>query len=772
MNKKIILILIAVLTVAAIINLRFISLDNDISVMLPKNKNIRRSLDFLEDENFSGKVIIWLQLKSSDYTSADLISVSQTLAFNLEGPLIAKVTSGFNQTNFISKAVSLSKYNGQIIKPEKLPEIESKIKPNYIQDRLAAIYKQSLLPASNITMPLIRIDPLGLNSELFSRLQNLSKKLGYKISFKKGSFLTSDGKNAMIVVETPIEITDISGSHQLINHIKKKIDTLPDFVSAKIVAAHLHTISNEAVIKRDILLTATIAAIAFLLLFLFYFKDPKAIFVFILPIASIIVAISLSSFIFDKISYFIIGMGVVVAGISIDYGIHVYVALGNNQSVKKVAKPIIIGVLTTISVFAAFLFSETEGYNQLGIFSILSIVLCLLYAFFLLPVILGKAKKTNLFKISRFKGFDKISLFFWIVAIILFSFFIPQLNFDNNIKNFDGSSEEIIKIEKEFSQTWQSTKEPAIFVTESSDLEQLREKNDTIYAKAVDKIGDNFINFSSIWPSKKTREYRYHRWEEFWKEGNEAKLKNILAEKASIYDISAKAFSPFFDNLYTLEVKNGIPEEISFLKEIQKRFLFKSKDKYKMISFFPDNEKNLKKLIPLTKDDPQSFIVSRNFLGEYISEVVSQEAIFLSIIAGCFILFLTFMLLQSIKLALISLIVPLTSVMAILAISGFSSKALNASSLIAAIVVIGLSIDYGIFMVYDLHHKLKANTPLAVTLSAVTTLLGVGVLLFAQHPILLSIGRVLVTGVLCGYLTAFFVVPALFRLFYTSENVN
>jgi predicted exporter len=78
-------------------------------------------------------------------------------------------------------------------------------------------------------------------------------------------------------------------------------------------------------------------------------------------------------------------------------------------------------------------------------------------------------------------------------------------------------------------------------------------------------------------------------------------------------------------------------------------------------------------------------------------------------------------------------------------------------------VVVGLCVDYGIFVVYACHHQLKTGTHTAVTLSAVTTLVGTGVLLFAQHPILFSIGATMVTGVLAGYASALLVVPSLYR---------
>lgn len=230
------------------------------------------------------------------------------------------------------------------------------------------------------------------------------------------------------------------------------------------------------------------------------------------------------------------------------------------------------------------------------------------------------------------------------------------------------------------------------------------------------------------------------------------------------YDFSENIFSPFFENLYFTEIKQGIPEQIGFLKQLQEKFLFENSNQYQLVSYFPDTSRNLELLEPVSEKVPGSFIVSRKALSSYISRAVSKEVGFLAVLAGVLIFALTFLLLRSFALAFLSLTAPATAVLAMLGIPGLMSKPFNAPAVIAAMVVVGLSIDYGIFMVYNICYKLKAQTPLAVTLSAVTTVIGSGALLFARHPVLFSIGQVLVIGVLTGYLTAFFVIPTLYRI--------
>jgi predicted exporter len=85
-------------------------------------------------------------------------------------------------------------------------------------------------------------------------------------------------------------------------------------------------------------------------------------------------------------------------------------------------------------------------------------------------------------------------------------------------------------------------------------------------------------------------------------------------------------------------------------------------------------------------------------------------------------------------------------------------------------VVVGIVSDYGMFVVYNCKYKFKTGTYLAVSFAAFTTLIGTGVLLFARHPILFSIGVTLTTGVFSGYLSSVIIIPPLYKLWITERN--
>ncbi len=770
-RKRIISVLAAGIILISAIGLRSISFDNNIELMLPANPEILRSMRFLRESNLSDKVILSLRLKSPEYITHDLIQAVDQLENSLKPPLITDVISGVSKADLMQEMHSFMRYVPQLLSEQELSKIAKQITSEGVKTSLSRDYQQLLTPGSGFVTPFIRSDPLGIKIGFLSNIQKLSSSLGYKVQIKDGYFISQDGRNAMLILKTPVRLTDGFGSKNLIEYLHKQLESLPEFISADIIAGHIHTISNEDVMKKDIRLTLTIVSVAFLLLFLFVFRDIRAVLIFIIPLISVLVSINLSAIILGKLSYFIIGMGAVVAGIAVDYGIHVYLAVrtgdGRADAVKKIIKPVIIAALTTISVFTAFFFSSVQGYHQLALFSIISIILCLVCALFILPHLLtGKSYKNLPVMFRKTSSLhsqtsDRICIACWGAIIIAAIVLSRQVEFNSDISQLDGSKQDVIQTEQEFHNVWGGADKPAILVVSGKNLEETLQRNERIYAEAVNM---EFTSFSKLWLSNQTRTANSARWNKFWKQGRELKLRELLQEHGQDYHFSNDAFSPFFKHLYTDEVIENMPEGLTFFNRLKERFILKKADGYQVLSFFPDKDQYIKALSAISSRYPKTFLVSVNTFSRMLSQSVSSEVIFLSGITALLILALTCLLLRNIRLTLLALIPVITGILLILGIMPAIGLSLNAPCVIAGIIVIGLCIDYGIFMVYTCRYNLKTGTRMAVSLSALTTIIGAGALLFAMHPVLFSIGITLVIGVTGGYISALLVIPSLHRL--------
>jgi hypothetical protein len=308
-------------------------------------------------------------------------------------------------------------------------------------------------------------------------------------------------------------------------------------------------------------------------------------------------------------------------------------------------------------------------------------------------------------------------------------------------------------------------------VVPGNTLDEALRRNRLVYRDAMAVVGeDTFSSLARIWPVKEERMENSARWKDFWQQGREAELKRLLREHGAVYNFSDDAFSPFCENLYADSGFEDGLESFRIIARLKKRFIQASRNGYQVLSFFPDEDGFVSQLSQISGHHPGTFLVSRRALSRALSRSVASEIVYLSVIAALLIPILACLLLRDIRLTALALLPVATGIMAVLGIIPVLGLSLNAPSVLSAMVVVGLCIDYGIFTVYACHYRLRTGTNAAVTLSAVTTLIGTGVLVFAQHPILSSIGVTMVTGVLAGYVSSMLVVPSLYRGFAGASD--
>lgn len=776
LNKywKTIIILVGLILIFSIFKLFTIPFNNNVELMLPQNEEFSKSLNFLRESNFSDKIILSLSLNTDDKTVDDLLDTAEQLKNSLKSPLIENVESGVEENNILEDIKEFLEYVPQIITEDELLEIDKEINVKNVKSKLKEGYNKMLSINSMFVSDFIQNDPLNIKTQYLQKLKALVDSIGYRVQFKNGHFVSMDEKHVMLILNTPVFVTDSTESRKLVTYIKQQILLLPNYIDVDIIGGHLHTLSNEDIIKKDITKTVIAMTLILLPLLIFVLKSFRAFLVFIVPVMAIVIAMNLTSYMIGTLSSFVVGLAAVIAGITVDYGIHIYLAMkaGGISKVKEITKPILVGVFTTMGVFASFFFSSINGYKQFAVLTNLSIIISIFLYLVLLPKLFyKKSEKLNIKKLNnktkiRIKG-DRAIALLWVVVIGVFIFFSKGLGFNNNIRDYDGSSDEIFSAEERFHKTWGTENEFAMFVSSGNELEKVLKINENANKLMEESFGEeSFANIAGIYPSIETRRKNLFRWASYWKNHNEEKLKTLLQEQGAVFGYSKEAFKPFFETLYTSYVEeeeenNKDPKLIASLKQ---RFLQNTGSGYYAITYFADKKILVDKAREISEKVQNTFIISRNNMANSISVSVYKEVKKLAWIAGCLIVFLAITLLRNIRLTILALLPVITSIFMILGSFSLLGFSINAPAIIATLVVVGLCIDYGVFIVYDCMNDLGAGTLSAVTLSAVTTIAGGGVLLLATHPVLFYVGITMAIGIFSGYIVAAFVIPSCYRL--------
>ena len=593
-HKKWVLGLVLLVTVCAGVGLFFVRYEGNIDIMLPPDPEITRSMNFLRDSSLSDKILISLEVTDPAKSKKDLFLATDQLAASLTPPLFTKVISGFSVGDVMEEFSTL-RYAPQILGEQDLANIDAQINRAAVAQKMRAIYRQSLRPESIFMSSLSRTDPLGIKVLLLDKLRALPASMGYDVAIEDGHFISRDGRHAMMIIQTTVPMMDSQRSKELIAVLQEQLKQLPAFVSADIICGHLHTVSNERVIKRDIMVASSIASIAFLILFTIIFRDFRAIFVFILPLIAVVWAIIISTAVEGRLSYLVIGFGTAIAGISIDYGLLVYIAMkrgADASQTAKLARLVMIDAVTTMFSFFVLYFSLIHGYHQLALFSMLCVFICLVLSLFVLPLTLSwknyalVSDPTIGDRMKKLHWPAGLSVGIWLLltaAALVLSF---SVQFESDVKKLDGSAPEVLQAEQRFHEVWGGKTNQAIFVVTGKSYEDAMEKNDLIFREAAKAIGpQNISSIALFWSSEKMRRENTERWDRFWKQGRKEKLKNLIRATSSPYGFSERAFQPFFDGLYSHPIEaanaNGL------VARLQERFVVNKDGEYRIMSFLP-----------------------------------------------------------------------------------------------------------------------------------------------------------------------------------------
>ncbi|MBR6034847.1 MAG: MMPL family transporter, partial [Paludibacteraceae bacterium] len=222
---------------------------------------------------------------------------------------------------------------------------------------------------------------------------------------------------------------------------------------------------------------------------------------------------------------------------------------------------------------------------------------------------------------------------------------------------------------------------------------------------------------------------RNDQWSVYWQTHDPQTLISLIQTEAVAVGFRPDAFQPFYDQLLMTQSPN---EQI--------------------------NEK-------MVNDQINDQIVNDQIVN--LSDSFDYLGLVCSIIVFAF-LWLSF---RSIWLALIAFVPMALSWVWILALMQLFGLQFNIVNIILATFIFGQGDDYTIFIVEGLLYEQRTGKPMlpqyrqSILLSALIMLIGIGILVFAQHPAMHSLGTVTLIGMSVVLIMAVTVPPLLFRLF-------
>ena len=774
-----------------------LTFSEDVSKLIPVGKDTDVVTKVFGQLNFADKITVTIHTGPDGspedlamYATAFIDSVSNSCK-----PFVKSVQGQVGDQNIAQTMDFVYSNLPLFLDPADYNSLHKRLSADSIAATVAANYKILMSPTGIVAKEAILRDPLGLSFVALHKLQQLN--IGDDFVLQNGFIMTRD-KTKLLLFITPRLPSTETDQNTIFAYRLKSIQQHLDQqfkrkASANYFGAALIAVANAKQIKSDIILTTSIAMTALMLiLILFYRKIFIPVIIFLPTLFGGLFALALLYFIKGNISAISLGIGSILIGITIDYSLHILTHYKHNSDVKTLYKditmPLIMSSSTTAVAFLCLLFVHSEALQDLGIFAAALVMASAVFSLLLIPHLYKPKYRSGTIKnpIDAIAGYafhkSKLLIGSCTAVIILCFFTYDQVGFNNDLSQLNYIPAEIKAAEKELSESTNLTSKSIYLASYGNSVEEALLHNSALFKKlAAARSGNMILSYSSIGGialSETEQRRRIADWNVFWDDHTKTELQRNLINEGTKAGFKSNTYQRFFDHLET----NFKPISIDAFRSLEamqmNEFIVEKNGFYTVSTLVKVKPKQREHFVAMVSAQTNVVVIDRQQLNESFLEKLKTDfntLINYSFIAVVLILFFFF---RRIELVIISCIPIVITGIVTAGIMGIFNIELNIFSTIVCTLIFGHSVDFSIFMTSALQKEYTNGSNeiaiyrTSIILAVITTILGIGALIFAKHPALQSISSVSLIGVMAALIITFIFYPLLFRIVLSKRANN
>jgi len=767
---------------AAILAAR-VHLDGDVGRLLPDSDPGLRQTSAVVGRAMQ-KVVIDLGLPDARedrlellMTAADRLAAEMEASENVERARATMLDGDLLETSELLVAGV-----PRLLDPERLGEVEARLEPTAIRASLATLARRAHEPDAGWLLSEALRDPFGISGLVLGEMDGMLA--GFQdVSLHKGYITTADGSHLLMFVEPAVRPTDTEGSLSLLAELDEAFDRLratPELkgIELRHLGAHRSTIDNQDSIRRDVLLTSFLGGIFVALVAILTLARTWWGLLAMLPAGfGGLVALGAVSLVRDSVATPVLGFGVALLGISVDYSIHVLYRLDARGS-RLPVRALFMGATTTAFAFLALGVSSLPALREVGWLGAIGIVAAAVFAVAVLPALAGRPadrrKRLDLKRLLARGGARPArgTLVLALLATAVLAAGVSRLRFDGEVSRLSSLSPAAAADEAAIKQSWgEAFRTAQVVVAGASFQEALARDREVLEvleeARTAGALRD-FSSLSSLLPTVAEQEHRLASWRAFWSIERVEALRRNLATACDELGFQVAAFEPFFAWIASeppaLDYVPGDTGPLASLAE--DRVLPMGEEVLVAAPVFVTGWEQVEGLQhELAARVPGATVISNEALSRKLAQLVVGELWKLGLCAFAAVVVLVALWLRAWRPTLWVIVPLLVSSVWTLGALGWLGIPINLANSVFAGFLFGIAVDYAIFMVQA---RLEGGgsdvegvreTDASVLLCALTTCIAFGALALARHPVLSSIGATALTGVLAAFLATRIVVP-------------
>ncbi|MFO7615248.1 MAG: MMPL family transporter [Bacteroidales bacterium] len=795
--------LLVVLVIAVLVflagRLRF---TEDIFKVVPANEKVEQFSRLFSHSAFSDQLVVFITAAGDTNASPEeLIRFSREWAETVRIQLMPAYVSTvrLDVTDTAARQVYDEFYNNLpiFLDEEDFRRMESLTDPEHIREAMRKNYRSLLTPAGFSMKDYITRDPLGLTAPALEKLNALQEDESYRIY--QGYLFSADLKHLMIFLKPAHPGTETRENAVMLKKLEEITENIMANHSPAIKTGWFGTaavsVGNASQIQRDIYLTVGLAMIFLFLFITIYFRNGLVFLAIFLP-AVLGGAFSLAMlFLFKgEISAISLGFGAVLLGISIDYALHFLNHVRDEgdvrTTIRDLSKPIILSSLTTAGAFFSLLLVRSEAIRDLGFFAGCSALGAAVFTLVILPQLahLFTRKLPRYSFISR--GIRKLASSkpennrylrsgILLLTIILI-FFAGKVKFESDMSRMSYVSDELQENEAVLDRISEYTLRSVYVMSSGENLDGAIRSKEILQTEINSLMEEGLVKkeFSAInlLVPEAVQQERIVRWNAFWEDRKEL-VKDVIEQEAAALGFKQNTFNDFYAWLDREFEPKAISEFEILGKTILEPFLITDSNLTAVVTILKVKQEDKPAVYNRLENQDNIFVFDKQFLTSTFIRLLSEDFNRLVILSLSLVFLILLLSFGRIELAIITFIPLFISWIWTLGLMALLGIKLNIFNIVITSFVFGLGIDYGIFTMQGLQQQYQfgRNTlhsyRASIILAAITTLAGLGALIFARHPAMNSMAQAAIVGVFSVWLITWVMAPVLFRwLVYMKDR--
>ena len=791
-HKALFIILLISFIIAAGYFANKLSFSEDISNVLPDSDKISQLNFVLDNSEFMEKVVFNISLTDTTQEADPnlLVRFTNQLSDSIKKRYIPRSVSSIEKapedTDFLKVYDFVYQNMPLFLDQDDYKEIEKKISDTNIRLSLKSNLKTLISPVGFGAKNMIKNDPLHLTTIALEKLKSF--QLSDNFELYGGHFLTKDQRNLLLII-TPAYTSNSAVNGKLFAGIDQLID---DLTKAEFSSVQVEYFGNAVValgnaerIKKDIIITVSIAALVLIIVITAFFRRKRTLLIIFLPVViGVLVSLALLYFLRSNISAISLGIGSVLVGISVDYALHIYSHYRKNHDIKllykDIATPIVMSSITTAAAFLSLYFINSKALNDLGLFAALSILSAALFSLVVLPHLIksksAKPFKDNwLDKLANYQTNKKSLVLLGIILLtVIFIFTSRNVGFDADMMKNNYMSDELRKAEDNLNKITNLSKKTIYLVSPGSTIEDAISKNEKaeILIDSLTQIGivKEAIVVNELFKSEAEQIKAIGRWNQFW-DKHRIKVEESLIKQGSELGFNKHAFNSF-EQLINKDFQPVSLDQTGILREFfLDNYIIETDTMAAVINVVKVDSRteDIEQVYSSFQDDNSIWVVDKRLVTNELVNILNKNINRLVLISLLIVFLILLLAYGRIELTILTMIPVVISWIWTVGIMGLLGISFNIFNIIILTFIFGLGIDYSIFVMRGLIQGYKyglkdlSSYKVSVILSVLTTILGIGVLIFAKHPALRSIATMSIIGIVTVVFVTFTVLPSLFK---------